>query len=84
MLTLNALKINILIALLRPPRYYESQVSVGVLLGICLFFPGGGYFPEGALGGFAVALTDTGIRKAKVGPSAYRMTDGGGLYRIDS
>jgi integrase len=32
------------------------------------------------MGGLAVALTDTEIRKAKAKASAYRMSDGGGLY----
>ena len=32
------------------------------------------------MGGLAVALTDTEIRKTKIKASAYRMSDGGGLY----
>ena len=39
-----------------------------------------GVFPKHGMGGLAVALTDTEIRKAKVKASAYRMSDGGGLY----
>ncbi len=39
-----------------------------------------GVFSLSGISGEKMALTDTGVRKAKAKDTAYRLSDGGGLY----
>jgi hypothetical protein len=57
----------------------KADFGWGYFRGYFPFYPWG-YFPLAIRWGLAVTLTDTGIRKAKAKNTAYRMSDGGGLY----